>query len=228
MTAEELASFIDHTLLRPDTTDGEVERFVAEARDYPFASLCLPPVHLPRAAKLLKGTAMAISSVVGFPHGYQSTSVKVFEGGEIIGAGGDEIDMVMNIGAFKSGSYRLVGDEIAAVVAACRGKIVKVIIETPLLTDVEKRTACNLVAESGAHFVKTATGFSGGGATVADVALLAECADGRIKVKASGGIRDCDTALAMIGAGAARIGTSVGVDIVEELRCSREGASSKR
>jgi len=227
MTAEELASFIDHTLLRPDTTDGEVERFVTEARDYPFASLCLPPVHLARAVQLLKGRAMALSSVVGFPHGYQSTSVKVFEAEEIIGAGGDEIDMVMNIGAFKSVNYRLVADEIAAVVAACRGKIVKVIIEAPLLTDGEKRTACNLVSESGAHFVKTATGFSGGGATVADVLLLTGSAAGRIQVKASGGIRDLDAALAMIGAGASRIGTSGGVGIVEELR-SREGRPSKR
>ena len=227
MTADELASFIDHTLLRPDATDGEIERFVVAARDYPFAALCLPPAHLPRALQYLKGSAMAIASVVGFPHGYQSTAVKVFEAKEIIGAGGDEIDMVMNIGAFKSGNYRLVADEIAAVVTACSGKIVKVIIETPLLTDDEKRTACRLVCESGAHFVKTATGFSGGGATVADVALLTESAGGRIQVKASGGIRDVDTAIAMIDTGAARIGTSAGVGIVEELR-SREGTASKR
>ncbi|MFQ5585600.1 MAG: deoxyribose-phosphate aldolase [Thermodesulfobacteriota bacterium] len=218
MNAEELASAIDHTILRPDTTSKEIGRFIGEALVYPFASLCIPPFHLPLAVRLLRGTEMRLSSVVGFPLGYQSSIVKLREAEEIIQAGGNEIDMVMNLGAFKSGERHIVADEIEAIVKACRGMVVKVIIETCLLSTSEKRAACRLIAESGAHFVKTSTGFSTGGATVDDVALLREAAAGQIQVKASGGIRNLDSALAMIEAGASRIGTSMGVQIVEEQR----------
>ena len=222
MDIEELAPFIDHTILRPDTTMAGIERFIDEAASYPFASLCLPPSYISLAAKLLRGTGMRLTSVVGFPLGFQHSSVKVFEAEEVVRAGGHEIDMVMNMGAFKSGEHRVVTEEIEAVVKACHGIIVKVIIETCLLSIDEKRAACNLIAESGAHFVKTSTGFSTGGATVEDVALLKEAAAGRIQVKASGGIKDLDTAIAMIEAGASRIGTSAGVKIVEEQRARQE------
>ncbi|MCP3677758.1 MAG: deoxyribose-phosphate aldolase [Deltaproteobacteria bacterium] len=222
MDIEELVPFIDHTILRPDTTMADIEDFISEAADYSFASLCLPPSYISLAAELLRGTGIRLTSVVGFPLGFQHSSVKVFEAEEVVRAGGHEIDMVINIGAFKSGEHRVVTDEIESVVKVYRGIIVKVIIETCLLSMDEKRAACHLIAESGAHFVKTSTGFSIGGATVEDVALLKEAATGRIQVKASGGIKDLDTAIAMVEAGASRIGTSAGVKIVEEQRARQK------
>ncbi|MFQ5328781.1 MAG: deoxyribose-phosphate aldolase [Thermodesulfobacteriota bacterium] len=216
MYKENIAPFIDHTILRPDTTTVDIECFVKEAASYPFPSLCLPPSYIALAAQLLRGREIRLTSVVGFPLGFQSSAVKLFEAEEVVRAGGHEIDMVMNIGAFKSGGHRIVSEEIEAVVKAYHGIIVKVIIESCLLSTDEKHAACHLIAESGAHFIKTSTGFSRGGATVADVALLKEAAAGRIQVKASGGIKNLDSALAMIDAGASRIGTSAGVEIVEE------------
>jgi len=216
MDIESIAPFIDQTILHPDTTMADIERFVREAADYPFASLCLPPSWLSLAAQLIRGSGTRLTSVVGFPLGFQCGTVKLFEAEEIVTAGGHEIDMVMNIGAFKSGAHRIVAEEIEAIVKVCSGATIKVIIECCLLSTNEKRTACHIIAESGAHFVKSSTGFSTGGATVEDIALLKEAAAGRIQVKASGGIKNLDSAIAMIEAGASRIGTSAGVNIAAE------------
>lgn len=214
MTVEELAGYIDLTLLRPDVTRKDMERFLADARRFPFASVCIPPYYIDLACSLSKD--IRIGTVVGFPFGYQTKAVKLFEAAEAVRAGACEIDMVMNITAFRSGEWDQVRGEIVSIVAAIPGTTVKVIIEVSCLTDEEKARACELVIDGGAHFVKTSTGFAGG-ARVEDVALLKRAARGRIKIKASGGIRDLDTTLRMIDAGADRIGTSSGVAILGEF-----------
>jgi deoxyribose-phosphate aldolase len=216
----DLARFIDHTLLRPEATEAEVRRLVAEAAEHGFASVCIPPIYVPLAAEALRGTPVAVGTVVGFPLGYVHPEIRRAESLQAVADGARELDTVLNLSWLKSGDDRQVLDDLAAWVDAMRrrpeGLILKVILETALLTDDEKVRGARLVVEAGADFVKTSTGFSKGGATLEDVALLARTVEGRIGVKASGGIRDAATARAMIEAGAKRLGTSSGVGIVRE------------
>ncbi|MDI6889139.1 MAG: deoxyribose-phosphate aldolase [Methanocellales archaeon] len=212
ITREQLAKTIDHTLLRSDATADDIRRLCIEAKEYHFASVCVNPIHVSLATGLLKKTDIKVCTVIGFPLGATTSDVKAFEAKNAIENGAREVDMVMNIGAFKSGDYDVVKKDIKAVVDAADGRIVKVIIETGLLTDEEKIKACQLVKEAGADFVKTSTGFYGK-ATVRDVALMRK-AFGK-GVKASGGIRTWKDAIALIKAGATRIGTSTGVAIVQ-------------
>ena len=212
-----IASYIDHTLLKPDATGEQIDQLCAEAREYGFASVCVNPYYVARCVKNLKGTDVKVCTVVGFPLGATTMETKVFETLQAVASGAQEIDMVMNVCAMKSGHTKAIEQEIQALAAAVEDKaILKVIIETCLLTDEEKTQACRIARRSGAHFVKTSTGFSTGGATVEDVALMKKAAGANVKVKASGGIRDYATAKAMIEAGADRIGASAGVSIVKE------------
>lgn len=217
MTTNELAAYMDLSLLKPQASKKEIEALIYDAQKYPFASVCIPPCYMGLAVKMLKGYPAKVGTVVGFPFGYQTTSVKLYEVHEAVEAGAKEIDMVMNISAFKSGEVEMVQNEISEIVSAIPDVITKVIIETSYLTEDEKVTACEIVIKGGAGFVKTSTGFGSGGATVSDVKLLANTAAGRIKVKASGGIKNLDDALKMIDAGADRIGTSAGINIIEEF-----------
>lgn len=212
----ELASYIDHTLLKPDATEKQVEKLCREAVEYSFASVCVNSSMVAVAAKLLRGSGVKVCSVVGFPLGAMSTEAKAFEAKKAVDDGAAEIDMVINIGALKDKREQAVFEDIKAVRDACgRGIILKTIIETCLLTDDEKREACRIAVKAGADFVKTSTGFSSGGATVSDVELMKEAAGGKAAVKASGGIRSHEDALRMIKAGAQRLGTSSGIAIVQ-------------
>ena len=211
-----IASYIDHTLLKADATMDDIIRIAGEAASYGFASVCVNPCWVPLCRKLLEGTGVKVCTVVGFPLGASSSTAKAAETAAAVEDGADEIDMVVNIGYLRSGMDDEVLGDIKAVREACRGKVLKVIIEACLLTDEEKIRACRLAEEAGADFVKTSTGFSSGGATVADVALMRKAVGGRLKVKAAGGIRTLADARAMIGAGASRIGASAGIAIVRE------------
>ena len=211
-----LALLIDHTILKPDATQAQVRQFCDEAREYGLRSVCVNSIHVPFAAGLLRGSDVRVCSVVGFPLGAMPASVKAAETAEAVRSGAEEIDMVIAIGALKEGRLDVVRADIAAVRAACPTAILKVIIETCLLTDDEKRVACRLSAEAGANFVKTSTGFSTSGATAEDVALMREVVGPSIGVKASGGVRTIDVAHAMIAAGANRIGTSSGITLVTQ------------
>lgn len=213
-----IARLIDHTLLKPDATADQVRKLCAEAREYDFAAVCLNPTHVKLAAELLAGSQIAVCTVVGFPLGANLTVTKAIETEHVISEGATEVDMVINLGALKVGNLELVESDIAAVVAVAHAHkaICKVIIETGLLTEAEKVTACQLVKQAGADFVKTATGFSGGGATVADVALMRQTVGPEMGVKAAGGVRSLADARSMVEAGATRIGTSSGVKIMEE------------
>lgn len=217
ITADELAGYIDLTLLKPQATVKDVEALISEAQKYPFASVCIPPCHVERAVEMLKGSITKVGTVIGFPFGYQTTSVKVYEACEAVESGAKEIDMVMNISAFKSGEMAMVQNEISEIVSTLPKIVVKVIIETCYLTNEEKIKACEMAIKSKADFVKTSTGFGSSGATIEDVRLLVKSAKGRIKVKASGGIKTLGDTLKMINAGANRIGTSAGMEIVEEF-----------
>ena len=211
-----LASMIDHTLLKPNATEAEVTKLCEEARKYTFASVCVNPANVLLAANLLQGTPVRICTVIGFPLGATTSTTKALETRDAIANGATEIDMVINVGALKSGNNAVVKKDIEAVVEAARGRaIVKVILETSLLTDEEKVRACLLCKYAGADFVKTATGFGPGGATVEDIALMRKTVGAEMGVKASGGIRDVQTAKAMIAAGASRIGASASVAIVK-------------
>ncbi len=211
----DLASTIDHTLLKPDATEAEIRKICVEAREYHFASVCVNPHWVDVCAAELRGSSVAVCTVVGFPLGATTTATKAFEAAEAVRRGATEVDMVINIGALKSGDLDTVHDDIEGVVRAVAGQAcVKVILETALLNDDEKVTACALAKEAGAHYVKTSTGFAGGGATVEDVRLMRRVVGSDLGVKASGGIRDRETAEAMIEAGANRIGASAGVKIV--------------
>ncbi len=212
----DLARTIDHTVLKPDSTAAHVDALCAEAAEYRFASVCILPWHVARAAARLTGTEVAVCTVVGFPLGATTTAMKVAEALDAIDNGAMEIDMVASITALKSGDLDACTADIQAVVEAChaRGALVKVIIETCLLSDDEKIRMCEIVTKAGADFIKTSTGFSTGGATLHDVRLLRTHVGPSVRVKASGGIRDHATAVAMIEAGADRIGTSSGVSIV--------------
>lgn len=219
LTQSQLAKYMDHTLLKADATLDGIDRVVAEAKQFGCASVCVNPFWVPYVARLLDGSGVATCTVVGFPLGASSTASKVFETTDAIANGADEIDMVINIGELKAGHAELVREDIRAVAEATHagGKLLKVIIECCLLTDDEKRLACLLCAEAGADFVKTSTGFSTGGATVADVALMRECVGPDFGVKAAGGIRTLADAYAMIEAGASRLGVSAAVSILAEL-----------
>lgn len=206
----ELAGYIDHTLLKADATVADIERLCAEAAEYHFAAVCVNPVYVELAAHLLAGSGVKVATVIGFPLGATFTAVKVLETREAVLRKADEIDMVMNIAAAKAGLWDAVTDDIRQIVAAAEGKPVKVILETAVLTDGEKRRACEAALAAGAHYVKTSTGFGPGGATEADVRLLRTAVGEHAGVKASGGIRTKQQAELMIAAGATRLGTSAG------------------
>lgn len=209
-----LNKFIDHTILKPETTQEQVEKILSEAKEYDFASVCVNPTWVSLAAESLKDSDVKVCTVIGFPLGANTSAVKAFETEDAIANGADEIDMVINVGALKAGNDALVLDDIKAVVDASGDKLVKVIIEACLLTDEEKVRACQLSKEAGADYVKTSTGFSTGGATVADVALMRKTVGPDMGVKASGGARSYEDAIAFIEAGASRIGASSGVAIM--------------
>lgn len=214
MDKKTIASMIDHTLLKPEATPAQVEKLCAEAAEYHFASVCVNPVYIPLAARLLKDTGVKVCCVVGFPLGAIAPEQKAAEAASCAAMGAEELDMVIHIGAVKAGDWALVQRDIEGVVKAAAGRTVKVIIETCLLTDEEKVKACEAAKAAGAHFVKTSTGFSTGGATTHDIALMRKTVGPEMGVKASGGIRDYATAMAMIEAGANRIGASAGIEIV--------------
>ncbi len=210
----ELAKWIDHTLLKPDATREQIEKICDEAIEYGFASVCINPTWVPLAYRKLRGYSPKVCTVVGFPLGATFPEIKAKETERAVEEGADEIDMVINIGALKSGDYALVEHDIRSVVRAAGRRIVKVIIETCLLTDEEKVKACTIAMHAGANFVKTSTGFSKGGATVKDVALMRKVVGGKLGVKASGGVRSYEEACKMVEAGATRIGASASVAIV--------------
>ncbi|RRJ62485.1 deoxyribose-phosphate aldolase [Paenibacillus oralis] len=211
-----LVGMIDHTLLKADASKAEITKLTEEAKKYSFASVCVNPVWVAYAAEQLSGTGVKVCTVIGFPLGASTSAVKAFETKDAIANGATEVDMVIHIGALKDGNNELVEKDIRAVVEAAAGKaLVKVIIETSLLTDEEKIRACELAVKAGADFVKTSTGFSTGGATPEDVALMRRTVGERTGVKASGGVRSREDMLRMIEAGATRIGASSGVKIME-------------
>jgi deoxyribose-phosphate aldolase len=224
-TPSSIASIIDHTLLRPEAAWEEIERLCGEAVYFKFATICINPCWVRRSAELLTGTGVGVCSVVGFPLGATTMEGKASEACRAIRDGAREIDMVINVGALKSGEVFLVEDEIARVASLCRGRgaLTKVIVEAALLTDEEKVTACRLARNAGADFVKTSTGFGPGGATVADVSLMRRTVGQALGVKAAGGIRDLRTLRAMVAAGATRIGASAGVSIVREAVDGQSG-----
>ena len=211
---KDLAVYIDHTLLKPEADQNAVTELCRQAVENGFCSVCINPYWLPLAKEHLKGSAVKLCTVCGFPLGADDPALKSDEARKAVEQGADEIDMVINIGALRSGLYKEVYDDIAGVVKAADGKTVKVIIETCLLTQEQKIEACLIAKGAGAHFVKTSTGFSSGGATVADIALMRETVGPELGVKASGGVKTAEDALAMIKAGANRIGTSAGVKII--------------
>ena len=209
-----LNKYIDHTNLKPSATRADIERLCLEAREWDFASVCVHPCNLALCKDLLDGTSVKLCTVIGFPLGQNTTAVKVAETEDAYALGCDEFDMVINVGRLKDGDEDFVRGEIAAVVAAAKGKTVKVIIETGLLTDDEKAIATRLSCEAGAHFVKTCTGFSAGVATTEDIRLMKANITEGVSLKASAGIRTYGDAVALIEAGADRIGTSAGVAIM--------------
>ncbi|MBO1304787.1 deoxyribose-phosphate aldolase [Enterococcus sp. 669A] len=214
----ELNRTIDHTILKADATKEDVMKIIEEAKKYHFYSVCINPTWVSMAAKELKGEPVAVCTVIGFPLGANTSEVKAFEANNAIENGADEVDMVINIGELKDGNYDKVQRDIEAVVAAAKDKaLVKVIIETSLLERDEKIKACELAKAAGADFVKTSTGFSTGGATVEDVKLMRETVGPEMGVKASGGIHNAKEAMAMIEAGATRLGASSGVAIMNGL-----------
>ena len=212
----DLARLIDHTLLRPDATEAQVREVCDEARAHGFASVCVNPIHVALVARALEGSGVATCSVVGFPFGATPSANKAAEAARAVADGATEIDMVIDIAALKDGCDGAVRDDIAAVKRACDGRLLKVIIEAVLLDDEQKARACTLAEAAGANFVKTSTGYGGGGATLHDVALMRRAVGDRLGVKASGGIRDAVTARAMVAAGATRIGASASVAIVTD------------
>jgi len=212
------AKYIDHTLLRSDATDVDIAALCEEAVEYGFASVCIPPCYVAQASKLLYGSEVAVGTVIGFPFGNQTTESKVFEARQAIASGADEIDMVICLGAARAADFAGVLEEIRRVVAASEVAVVKVIVECCLFDDEVKQRLTEIVALSGADYVKTSTGFAASGATIEDVGLLSKVASARVKVKAAGGIRDWATCQAMLAAGANRIGTSAGVVILQQWR----------
>jgi deoxyribose-phosphate aldolase len=216
----EVAHLIDHTLLKPDATVQQIAQLCHEAMLHNFASVCVNPTHVKLAAQLLQNSDVKVCTVIGFPLGATSTQAKVFESEQALDDGATEIDMVINIGALKGGEDALVEQDVGGVVRTAhnRGALVKLIIETALLTDEEKERACKLAKKAGADFVKTSTGFSKGGATIEDVALMRRAVGPSLGVKAAGGIKNLTDAASMIAAGASRLGASAGVKIVQEAQ----------
>jgi len=215
-----VAGLIDHTLLKPDASRADIERLCREAAQFRFATVCVNPTWVALAARLLAGSDVGVCSVVGFPLGATTPDVKHYETRRAIFDGAREVDMVINVGALKSGDLRLVERDIEVVALAAReaGVLTKVIIEAALLTDEEKVTACTLAKAAGSDYVKTSTGFGPGGATAADVALMRSVVGSVMGVKAAGGVRDLSALQAMVAAGATRVGASAGVRIVQESR----------
>ncbi len=213
MKSREIAKYIDHTLLKPEASEEAVRKLCAEARDFGFASVCVNGGFTELVARELKGSDVKTCVVIGFPLGAGTSAAKAFEAADAVSRGAEEIDMVISVGRLRSGETASVREDIRAVVQAAEGALVKVIIETCLLTDEQKELACRLAEEAGAHFVKTSTGFSTGGATAEDVALMRRVVGDRLGVKASGGIRKREDAERMIAAGASRIGASASVAI---------------
>lgn len=211
------AKFIDHTQLKPESTREQIDKIINEAKEYGFKSICVNPTHVKYSAEQLKGTDVLVCTVIGFPLGASTKEVKAFETKNAIENGASEIDMVINIGALKDGRLDEVKDDIESVVKASNGKTVKVIIETVLLSDEEKVTACKIAKEAGADFVKTSTGFAGGGATASDVKLMKDTVGEALEVKASGGVRNLEDFNNMLEAGATRIGASAGLQIIQGL-----------
>jgi len=221
-SAAEIARMIDHTLLKPEARAEQIARLCQEALQYGFAAVCVHPCRTPVAVRYLASSPVKVDTVIGFPLGATLPQVKVYETQQVLLAGAQEVDMVLNIGALKDGDDPLVQADIVEVVHAChhRGALCKVIIEAALLTEEEKVRACRLAQAAGADFVKTSTGFGPGGARVEDVALMRRTVGPEMGIKAAGGIRDYDRARAMIEAGATRLGTSAGVRIVEEAQAA--------
>jgi len=223
-----LASIVDHTLLKQDATEDQIRKICQEAREYKFASVCVNPYYVPLVVEQLKGSGVKTCCVIGFPLGATTTKTKVFETKDAIENGVQEVDMVINVGAVKSGDWDYVRNDIESVVIAAGQKaIVKVIFETYLLSDDEKMKACTISKLAGANFVKTSTGFSTGGATVEDIRLMRKTVGQDMGVKASGGIKDYDTALAMVKAGATRLGTSSGV-VIAKMESESEAQGVKK
>jgi deoxyribose-phosphate aldolase len=218
MTPQDIARLIDHTLLKPTATADDIRRVCDEARAHSFASVCVNSSFVQLVAESLKGSTVKTCTVVGFPLGAMSNMGKVMETNKAIADGADEIDMVLHIGHLLAGDNEYVRTDIRRVVEAAQGRPVKVIIETVFLNDEQKERACRLAVEGGAAFVKTSTGFAGGGATVEDIALMRRVVGPAIGVKASGGIRDAAGAVALVKAGATRLGASAGVAIVQGLK----------
>jgi deoxyribose-phosphate aldolase len=218
LSGRDLARYIDHTVLKPEAIEAQIVQLCAEAQRFHFMAVCVNPVWVKRCVSLLAGTNTRVATVVGFPLGATLPEVKAYEAQQLTAAGAREIDMVINIGALKGGDQALVARDIAAVVQAAHagGAITKVIIEAALLDDEEKKTVCRLACEAGAEFVKTSTGFSIGGATAHDVALMREVVGPNVGVKAAGGIKTYADALTMIAAGANRLGASASVKIMQE------------
>ncbi len=217
-----LAAMIDHTILKPDATEQEVGVFCDQARAHGFRSVCVNPVHVAFVAGRLAGSEVRTCSVIGFPFGATTPATKAYEAAGAIADGADEIDMVIAIASLKAGRYGRLQEDIGAVREATRGAVLKVIIETSMLTEEEKRAACSIARDVGADFVKTSTGFGGGGATVEDVALMRREVGAAMGVKASGGVRTREAAEAMIAAGATRIGTSSGLAIIGADKANAE------
>ncbi|SEQ14054.1 deoxyribose-phosphate aldolase [Basfia succiniciproducens] len=223
MHPQELAKFIDHTALTAEKTAQDIIKLCDEAIENRFWSVCINPCYIPLAKEKLAATSVKICTVIGFPLGANLTSVKAFEAQESIKAGAQEIDMVINVGWIKSGEWDKVRSDIQAVLQACNGTLLKVILETCLLTPDEIVKACEICRDLKVGFVKTSTGFNKGGATVEDVALMRQTVGDKLGVKASGGIRDTQTAIAMINAGATRIGASAGIAIIKGLQDNSGG-----
>jgi deoxyribose-phosphate aldolase len=224
LSPAQIAAMIDHTLLKPEAAPQQVAQLCTEAREFGFASVCVNPAYVALCAEWMRGSPVKVGSAIGFPLGASLGAVKAFEAEESLRLGAQELDMVIAVGALKAGNLALVQEEIATVtrIGHAAGAIVKVIFETCLLTEDEKITCCRLCSEAGADFVKTSTGFSSGGATPADVALMRRCVGPVMGVKASGGIRSLADLHRMVAAGATRIGTSAGVMIVREVLAAEE------
>jgi deoxyribose-phosphate aldolase len=215
MSQLELAGYIDHTLLKPDAIEPQFEQLCNEAVSYKFKSVCVNSSWVPFVAKKLRGTGVVICSVIGFPLGGMDTRSKAFEARSAISSGATELDMVINVGALKSGNLKLVEEDIRAIKRACRSTtLLKVILETGLLTEAEKILACEISKKAGADFVKTSTGFAGSGATIQDIALMRQIVGPKMGVKASGGIKTFDQAIALINAGANRLGCGASVAVI--------------
>ncbi len=227
LSPQAIARYIDHTLLKPEATADQIDRLCAEALEHNFASVCVNPTYVRQCAGQLRGSSVAVCTVIGFPLGTHVTAVKVFETRQALEDGASEVDMVINVGAIKSNRWEIVTDDIRQVVEAAHAgqALCKVILETALLSNEEKTRACLVCKQAGADFVKTSTGFGPGGATVEDIVLMRQVVGPDMGVKASGGVRTYDETIRMISAGATRIGASAGVRIVQEAQGAQSSSA---